>query len=291
MSDGTLDLFGGPGGWGRHLGIENDPDVVATREAAGLPTIDADVSRTNPEAVGAVTGIVASAPCPPFSVSGNGEGRKDIELVLEALEDLSEGSDSRRDIRRRSQDPRSVLSVEPLRWVLALKPEWTAWEQVVGARPIWEHAATILTEHGYNVWVGYLDAYDYGVPQTRKRAILMAHRTKLVSRPPVRARVSMGDVLAGPEPDAILRMGRSRGTARTLGQPAPTIMFGKSPSGVAWYRPDGSKIRELSLQEALVLQGFPADYPVQGGKVSQFRQVGNAVPRGLADAIIERLES
>lgn len=119
----------------------------------------------------------------------------------------------------------------------------------------------------------------------------MAHRTRLVTKPPPRERKVMGDVLTGPQPDALLRMGRSRGTQRGLDQPAPTIMFGKSPSGVAWYRPDGSKIRALELEEALVLQGFPADYPVQGGKTSRFHQVGNAVPPPLADAIISELES
>lgn len=292
MSD-TLDLFAGPGGWGDHQGIEVADDVCETRRAAGLPTIQADVARVSPVAVPRPRGIVASSPCPPFSTVGNGEGRKDLELVQELMDIAASGGDSRLDFRRRSQDPRSVLSVEPLRWVLHHRPDWTAWEQVPGALPLWEHAADLLVNVGYNVWVGLLDAVNYSVPQNRKRAILMAHLTKLVSRPEPTAPRVMRDVLKGrglPK-DAVLSMGRSRGTKRTLDQPAPTIMFGKSPSGVSWLTPKGVLIRPLELEEALLLQGFPADYPMRGGKVSQHRQVGDAVPRGLAAAIISRLES
>lgn len=293
MTVTTLDLFAGPGGWGLHEGIEIDQDVCATRRAAGLPTIQADVSRIQPSAVPRREGIVASAPCPPFSTGGPAAGRKDLELIRELMSIMAEGQDLRREYRQEAADPRSVLSVEPLRWVLAHKPDWTAWEQVPGALPLWEHAADLLVAAGYNVWVGLLDAADYGVPQNRKRAILMGHLTKLVSAPEPMPPVVMGDVLADVSlpADAVLQMGRSRGTKRRLDQPAPTIMFGKSPSGVAWYRPDGSAIRPIEIEEALLLQGFPVDYPLQGGKVSRFRQVGDAVPRGLATAIITRLES
>lgn len=293
MTIKTLDLFAGPGGWGNHRGIEADPDVCATRAAAGLLTIQADVSRIHPIAVERPEGIVASAPCPPFSAMGNGEGRKDLELVAELMDITAVGGDSRLEFRRQAKDVRSVLSVEPLRWVLHHRPDWTAWEQVPGALPLWEHAADVLVAAGYNVWVGVLDAVDYGAAQNRKRAILMAHLTKLVTPPErVTPRLTMRDVVGDRLPaDAVLAMGRSRGTRRALEQPAPTIMFGKSPSGVAWYDGQGELLRPIEIEEALLLQGFPADYPLQGGKVSRFRQVGDAVPRPLADAIISRLES
>jgi DNA (cytosine-5)-methyltransferase 1 len=53
---------------------------------------------------------------------------------------------------------------------------------------------------------------------------------------------------------------------------------------------DGDAVR-ISVAEALVLQSFRADYPVQGTKTSRFRQVGNAVPPLLARAVLAEVLS
>ena len=47
----------------------------------------------------------------------------------------------------------------------------------------------------------------------------------------------------------------------------------------------------LSLEEAAILQGFPPDYPFQGGRTSRFRHLGNAVPPPLARAVLAELLS
>src|SRR5690606_5871252 len=71
--------------------------------------------------------------------------------------------------------------------------------------------------------------------------------------------------------------------------PEPSPPLGSQVAG-KWVlrrgdRPGTEAIR-LTLRDALILQGFPPDYPVQGGRTKQFEQVGNAVPPPLAAAVV-----
>lgn len=293
----TLDLFCGAGGWGDHYGIDSDQDVGQTRAAAGLQTSVADVGAVPMSVIKStfegIVGMVASPPCPPFSTAGSRAGAEDMDNILAAVTTQGYGMDTRRAYGDQCVDARSMLSAEPLRWTMALRPEWTAWEQVVGALPIFTAAGRILADNEYSVWVGILDAHDYGVPQNRRRVILMAHRKRMVSMPPrVVPSLVMRQVVEGAHTDALLCMGRSRGTKRTLDEPAPTIMFGKSPNDVGWYTPHSFvQLAPLSLREALILQTFSPDYPLRGSKESKYRQVGDSIPRSLASAILSALTS
>ena len=74
------------------------------------------------------------------------------------------------------------------------------------------------------------------------------------------------------------------------GQPSRTVTASASQD---WVRlPDGS-LRRLTLRECAALQGFPPEWHFTGSSVSQFRQVGNAVPsvfgRILGAALIAAL--
>jgi DNA (cytosine-5)-methyltransferase 1 len=62
------------------------------------------------------------------------------------------------------------------------------------------------------------------------------------------------------------------------------LVRGGAPLDVA---PD--RLRRLSVEECAVLQSFPLGFKLQGPRVAQYRQVGNAVPPRLAYAVAAAL--
>ncbi|HEX7355283.1 MAG TPA: DNA cytosine methyltransferase [Mycobacteriales bacterium] len=197
-----VDLFAGAGGWdvaARDLGlcpigIETDAAACATRSAAGLRTVRADVTSIDPGTWPArVDGLIASPPCPAFSRAGDGRGVRALDGLCAYVRScarswrpwLIDGASPLLDVSDESDidvDPGTdaliALSVEPLRWVDALRPTWVAMEQVPPALPLWHAYEHCLRAWGYRTWTGVLCAADYGVPQTRRRAIFMARRDR-----------------------------------------------------------------------------------------------------------------
>lgn len=304
-----LDLFAGPGGWSHALtefgltetGIKYDPRACSTRRAAGHLTIETSVTDTNPNEYNAHRGLIASPPCQTFSTAGNRAGHKIIDTLRINIE-LGHFDD------RPSTDERSWLPLEVGRYVEVLWPEWVALEQVPGALPLWESYAAWLDGNGYNVWYGIINSADYGVPQTRKRAVLIASANHAVTKPVAThdrtganglpTWVTLADALG----DTSRQMQWAVNTGRAWNQqrggaqvvqcgtnPAPTLT---TKSGSQWNIGDGTRgphTRRLSIADALTIQSFPAGYPVQGTIGERFTQIGNAVPPAMAAAVLRQV--
>lgn len=189
----AIDLFAGAGGWDlaarelgfEPLGIELDPLACQTRVAAGFRTLQADVSALDPADFAPCDFLIASPPCTAFSMAGKGKGRDALGVYATAIQHMRAGAPIDREwLDSQCDDTTAHLVLEPLRWVLALKPTLIACEQVPPVLPLWHLMADVLRERGYSTWAGVLEAERYGVPQTRERAILMASRVGVV-HPPV----------------------------------------------------------------------------------------------------------
>lgn len=194
-SDMVVDLFAGPGGWSvaaqalgmDEVGYEWDGDACATARAAGHRRVQVDIATVDlSQANCTIEGLIASPPCQGFSPAGKGQGRKDTELLLKAIPHLTAETfdDALAWLSGHMKDDRSLLALQPLRWALELRPRWIAWEQVTPVLPLWDACAEVLRAAGYSVATGILHAEQFGVPQTRKRAILVARRDGKEARLP-----------------------------------------------------------------------------------------------------------
>ncbi len=283
-----VDLFAGAGGWEEGLGglgmgatgIELDPLACATARAAGHERVRADIAALEPADFAPLWGLIASPPCQAYSIAGKKLGRADKAAVIACAEDLAAGKDSRGRHLAGCRDERSLLTVEPLRWALALWPRWIAFEQVPAVLELWETFAALLGRHGYSCATGCLSAERYGVPQVRKRAFLIAsldgapalpgptHRSFSPRRHQVPEEelslpqwVSMAEALGwGAEP-ALLRSNQTSsgrypgGAPRSLSRPAFTLIG----SSHLWKIEPGESGRRGAVSRGSSEERLPAD--------------------------------
>lgn len=318
-----MDLFAGPGGWdlaARELGIdvtgiEHDPTACETRRAALLRTIEGDVRDYGPGNFRA-DGLIASPPCQTFSTAGRKNGCASLEDVLLAVKLLEHDIEH----RARFTDERTTLVLEPLRWALeaadiGIPYRWLAFEQVPTVLPVWQAMADVIRRLGYSVAAGVLDAERYGVPQTRKRAVLIAKLDGEAHLPEpthsryfpndwlrlehgVRPWVSMAEALGWPATDRKASVMAGSGTSCYLVDPRPVDAPAQTITGAGtaeWgWRPTRAQGRgdrdprgfRLTAEEMAILQTFPPDHPWQGNQGERYQQIGNAVPPLLARAVL-----
>ncbi|QIJ61450.1 DNA cytosine methyltransferase [Streptomyces sp. JB150] len=186
-----VELFAGPGGLTkgaedeglRGVGIEWDANAVATRRAAGLATIHANVRKHGPRDLPDGTILAAGPPCQTFTIAGSGSGRAELDRLVTAVKRMGAGETVD---PREFADERTALVLEPLRWAISdFECSYNAivLEQVPQALPVWEAYAEVLRDEGYSVATGVLRTEQYGVPQTRRRAVLVARLVTAGRRP------------------------------------------------------------------------------------------------------------
>lgn len=319
------DLFAGPGGWdiaARSLGIDSvgveiDPNACATRQAARLTTVRGSVTDFAPHILGPAEGLLAGPPCPPFSAAGSGHGRAQMSDILLGVKAVTAGMPI-----PQFYDEITPLVLEPLRYVRERFEKgdpysWLAFEQVPAVLPIWQAMASVFRTMGYGVETGILRAEQFGVPQVRKRAVLVAKMGAEARLPePTHSKYYQTDpsrldsgVLSWRSMASAVGWGFTHRPSQTVvSQSAggPRLLDGGSGAwqGVLravergqWIRrPDRAhlllnrgEVSTCSTRDGSILQTFPADYPWHGTPTLQAKQIGNAVPPMLARAILSAL--
>lgn len=239
-----VDLFAGPGGWDEGAaiigvtntyGLEFEANACATAEAAGHTRFLGDLSAVDPTDYRPAVGLIASPPCQAWSKAGKQQAYLDRAACHDLVRAFARGG-VLEDIDHDWNDPRSRLVAEPMRWIVGLDPEWIVLEEVPTVLDLWQTYAEELEARGYSTWHGVLNAADYGVPQTRKRAILIASRTRTVGRPEA-THSQEGSLLTEPwrtmehvAPEGVDAFAatniRPNTTVRKVTEPAPTLAFG-----------------------------------------------------------------
>ncbi|MET7284335.1 DNA cytosine methyltransferase [Streptomyces sp. NPDC005573] len=105
----------------------------------------------------------------------------EIKDLLEQFGDLNNQLDKLKDKLEELGDERTGLVLQPLWWVIErskhpdLKPyEAVVLEQVPAVMRVWEEYAKVLETLGYRTMTQLMHTEAFGVPQTRRRAVLMA---------------------------------------------------------------------------------------------------------------------
>lgn len=320
-----VSLFSGAGGLdlGFHraafplaFAVDMSPAAIQThrRNFKGTVSVAADLEELGPDGVlahldgllepGESIGVIGGPPCQGFSRANTGSA---------------------------ANDPRNRLPLLYLQIVQALQDkyevEFVLFENVLGIRDS-KHSTTfhgILSKFrdiGLTPDVSEYSALDYGVAQTRNRVIISGFQDEKVARNFKPERVEAANltvrsvIWALPDPAFFARdldktaiphhenhwtmrpvskrFSRPGGADRAgrsfrrleWDKPSPTVAYGHREIHV---HPNGR--RRLSIYEAMLLQGFPHDFVLEGTLSSQVEQVSNAVPPPLAQSLAAAIAS
>ncbi len=234
--------------------------------------------------------VAGGVPCPPFSVAGKQLGKDDErDLFPEALRIIEECA------------PRAIM-LENVKGILSKR--FSQYRKQL---------ADYLDRLGYISDWKLLNSKDFGVCQSRARAILLGYKKEITNEivwPDTNVySSSVGEVLY----DQMSSLGWEGATnwRDNANKIAPTIVGGSKKHGGpdlgptrakrAWEKlgVNGKSIAEkppekdfdglprLTIPMVATLQGFPESWEFQGKKTSAYRQVGNAFPPPVSKAVAE----
>lgn len=192
----------------------------------------------------------------------------------------------------------------------AKKPKYFLVENVAGIKSGKEFSdffhEVILEEFkksgiGYKVKYETLIASNFGVPQNRKRVIIIGTRSDLALEPdfpiprmgdkPITLKKAISDLPKEFDKSVINHTGNQHAVNITgyvgnrqliWDKPSPTITGRGSRSGGAVIHPHPLGHRRLSVRECARIQSFPDDFEFVGSNGACFAQIGNAVPPIMA---------
>lgn len=233
--------------------------------------------------------VAGGVPCPPFSVAGKQLGHEDERDLFPAMLKLVS-------IVR----PRAVM-IENVKGLLDSKFEYYR-----------ENLNQEFDNLGYTLHWKLLNASDYGVPQLRPRVVIVGIRNDEVG------------VFTFPEPHKTPPLSVGESLKELMGANgwkgldewvekansiAPTLVGGSKKHGGpdlgptrarrAWAElgvngstlaydppePEFEGLPRLTVPMAARIQGFPDDWKITGAKTNAYRQVGNAFPPPVAEAV------
>ncbi|MCC6241749.1 MAG: DNA (cytosine-5-)-methyltransferase [Gemmatimonadaceae bacterium] len=234
--------------------------------------------------------FAGGVPCPPFSVAGRQLGEKDDrDLFPHALQLIEDAK------------PRAVI-LENVPGLATAK--FSEYREAVRAR---------LEKLGYRVVWQPLNACNFGVPQLRPRFVLVALRGAAAAHfewpNPIGSPPTVGEALidlmaARGWKGATTWAARANAIGPTLvggsklhGGPdlgpsrakAAWSLLGVNGGGIADAAPESDfpvdAMPKLTVRMAARIQGFPDSWQISGRKTAAYRQIGNAFPPPVAEAV------
>ena len=267
--------------------VDNDAHACATLRS-NRPywnVIEADMRRFDASYWEGVDLVSGGLPCPPFSIAGKQLGADDDRDMFPAMLRIV-----------RTAKPRAVM-IENVRGILTAR--FTEFRAAIDKD---------FDQDGFDTYWTAFNAVEFGVPQMRLRAFLIALRrghTKPLKWPiAMQSRTTVGATIG----DLMAARGwyGAAAWAEKASAPAPTIVGGSHKHGGPDLGPtrarrewaalgvDGLGLADeppaadfqgmprLTVQMVARLQSFPDEWKFSGSKTHAYRQVGNALPVKLA---------